>query len=50
MGEEPGVIRAEIEQTRQRVGDEIDALSYKTDVPARTQDYIDDKSKRSSRS
>jgi hypothetical protein len=43
MGEEPGVIRAEIEQTRQRVGDEVDALSYKTDVPARTQDYIDDK-------
>jgi gas vesicle protein len=43
MGEDPGVIRAEIEQTRERVGDEVDALSYKTDVPARTQDYIDDK-------
>jgi Protein of unknown function (DUF3618) len=43
MGEDAGVIRAEIEQTRQRVGDEIDALSYKTDVGARTQDYIDDK-------
>jgi hypothetical protein len=43
MGEDPGVIRAEIEQTRQRVGDEVDALSYKTDVPARTQDYIEDK-------
>jgi hypothetical protein len=43
MGEDPGVIRAEIEQTRQRVGDEVDALSYKTDVGARTQDYIDDK-------
>jgi hypothetical protein len=43
MGEDPGIIRAEIEQTRQRVGDEVDALSYKTDVPARTQDYIDDK-------
>jgi hypothetical protein len=43
MGEDPGVIRAEIEQTRQRVGNEVDALSYKTDVPARTQDYIDDK-------
>jgi Protein of unknown function (DUF3618) len=43
MGEDPGVIRAEIEQTRQRVGDEVDALSYKTDVPARTHDYIDDK-------
>jgi gas vesicle protein len=43
MGEDPGVIRAEIEQTRQRVGDEVDALSYKTDVSARTQDFIDDK-------
>jgi hypothetical protein len=43
MGEDPSVIRAEIEQTRERVGDEVDALSYKTDVPARTQDYIDDK-------
>jgi hypothetical protein len=43
MGEEPGVIRAEIEQTRERVGNEVDALSYKTDVGARTQDYIDDK-------
>ena len=43
MGEDPGVIRAQIEQTRERVGDEVDALSYKTDVPARTQDYIEDK-------
>ena len=43
MGEDPSIIRAEIEQTRERVGDEVDALSYKTDVPARTQDYIDDK-------
>jgi hypothetical protein len=43
MGEDPSVIRAEIEETRQRVGDEVDALSYKTDVGARTQDYIDDK-------
>ena len=43
MGEDPSIIRAQIEQTRERVGDEVDALSYKTDVPARTQDYIDDK-------
>jgi hypothetical protein len=43
MGEDPSVIRAEIEQTRERVGDEVDALSYKTDVPARTHDYIDNK-------
>ena len=43
MGEDPGVIRTEIERTRQRVGDEVDALSYKTDVAARSQDYIEDK-------
>jgi len=43
MGKDPSVVRAEIEQTRQRVGDEVDALSHKTDVGTRTQDYIDDK-------
>jgi hypothetical protein len=43
MGEDPGVIRAEIEQTRQRVGDEVDALSYKTDVGARASDFVDEK-------
>jgi gas vesicle protein len=26
-----------------RVGDEVDALSYKTDVPARVGDYVDEK-------
>ena len=43
MGQDPSVIRAEIEETRQRVGDEVDALSYKTDVGARASDYIDEK-------
>ena len=43
MGEDPSVIRAEIEETRGRVGDEVDALSYKTDVGARASDYMDDK-------
>jgi len=43
MGQDPSDIRAEIEQTRARVGDEVDALSYKTDVPARVGDYVDDK-------
>jgi gas vesicle protein len=43
MGQEPSDIRAEIEETRARVGDEVDALSYKTDVPARVEDYVDDK-------
>ena len=43
MGQDPSVIRAEIEETRGRVGDEVDALSYKTDVGARMGDYVDDK-------
>ena len=43
MGEDPSVIRAQIERTRERVGDEVDALSYKTDVPARVGDYVEDK-------
>jgi len=43
MGKDPSDIRAEIEETRARVGGEADALSYKTDVPARVGDYVDDK-------
>ena len=43
MGKDPSDIRAEIEATRGRVGDEVDALSYKTDVPARVGDYVDEK-------
>jgi Protein of unknown function (DUF3618) len=43
MGQDPSVIRAEIKETRERVGDEVDALSYKTDVGARVGDYVDDK-------
>jgi gas vesicle protein len=43
MGQDPSDIRAEIEDTRARVGNQVDALSYKTDVPARVGDYVDDK-------
>jgi hypothetical protein len=43
MGQDPSVIRAEIAQTRERVGDEVDALSYKTDVGARANDYVEEK-------
>ena len=43
MGQDPSDIRAEIEETRARVGDEVDALSYKTDVGARVGDYVDEK-------
>jgi hypothetical protein len=43
MGQSPSDIRAEIEETRARVGNEVDALSYKTDVPARVGDFVDEK-------
>jgi len=43
MGQDPSVIRAEIDETRGRVGDEVDALSYKTDVGARVDDYVGEK-------
>jgi gas vesicle protein len=43
MDERAGAIREEIEETRRRVGDEVEALSYKTDVGARLDDYVDEK-------
>ena len=43
MGQGTGELRQEIEDTRQRVGDEVEALSYKTDVGARLDDYVDEK-------
>ena len=43
MGQIPSDIRAELEEIRARGGNETDALSYKTDVPARVGDYVDDK-------
>jgi gas vesicle protein len=43
MDERTGEIRQEIEETRARVGKEVEALSYKTDVGARLDDYVDEK-------
>ena len=43
MGEDPAAIRQEIEATRERMGDTVDALGYKADVPARTRESIQDK-------
>ena len=43
MDERTGEIRQEIEETRMRVGEEVDALSYKTDVGARLGDYVEEK-------
>ena len=43
MGEEPGEIRKEIEETRSRMGDTVDAIGYKTDVKQRASNYVSDK-------
>jgi gas vesicle protein len=43
MGEDPNAIRQEIEATRERMGETVDALSYKADVPTRTRESIQEK-------
>jgi gas vesicle protein len=40
MGQDPDAIRDEIADTRERMGDTIDALGYKTDVKARAKDNV----------
>lgn len=43
MAEGTREIRSEIEETRFRVGEEVEALSYRTDVGARLDDYVEEK-------
>jgi ElaB/YqjD/DUF883 family membrane-anchored ribosome-binding protein len=43
MGQDPAVIREEIEQTREHMGETVDALGYKADVPARAKDSVNEK-------
>ena len=43
MGEDPDRIRREIEQTREQMGDTVDALSYKADVKSRAKDNLREK-------
>jgi len=43
MGKEPSQIREEIEETRERMGETVDALAYKADVPARVRDRVSQK-------
>jgi ElaB/YqjD/DUF883 family membrane-anchored ribosome-binding protein len=43
MGEDPGAIRAEIEDTRERMGDTVDALAYKADVKTRAKESVSEK-------
>jgi hypothetical protein len=40
MGQDPDLIRKDIEDTRERMGDTVDALGYKTDVKARAGDKV----------
>jgi hypothetical protein len=43
MGEDPRAIRTEIEDTRERMGDTVDALAYKADVKTRAKESVSDK-------
>jgi vacuolar-type H+-ATPase subunit H len=43
MGQDPGEIRQEIEETREQMGDTVDALAYKADVKTRVKESIADK-------
>jgi ElaB/YqjD/DUF883 family membrane-anchored ribosome-binding protein len=43
MGQEPGRIREEIEQTRGRMSDTVDQLAGKADVPSRVKESVADK-------
>jgi ElaB/YqjD/DUF883 family membrane-anchored ribosome-binding protein len=40
MGQDPDAIRDEVEQTRERMGETIDALGHKADVKTRTKENI----------
>lgn len=43
MGQEPEVIRQEIEATREEMGQTVDAIGYKADVKSRTRESIAEK-------
>lgn len=43
MGKDSSEIRRQIEETRAQMGDTVEALAYKSDVPARVKDKINDR-------
>jgi ElaB/YqjD/DUF883 family membrane-anchored ribosome-binding protein len=43
MGEDPRTIRTEIEDTRERMGQTVDALAYRADVKSRAKDSVSEK-------
>ena len=43
MGQDPDAIRQDIEQTREQMGETIDAIGYKADVKARAKESVTDR-------
>jgi hypothetical protein len=43
MGQDPDAIRQDIEQTRADLGETVEAVGYKADVPSRAKDAVSDK-------
>lgn len=43
MDQDTETIERTIEQTRERMGETVEALAYKTDVPARTKDAVNER-------
>lgn len=43
MGEDPGQIRQQIDETRSQMGDTVDAIAYKADVKERAKDAVAEK-------
>jgi ElaB/YqjD/DUF883 family membrane-anchored ribosome-binding protein len=43
MGQDPDAIREKIEQTRAEMGDTVDAIGYKADVPSRAKEKVGEK-------
>jgi hypothetical protein len=43
MGQDPRAIRQDIEQTREQMGDTVEALGHKTDVTGRAKEAMSDK-------
>jgi hypothetical protein len=43
MGQDPDAIRQDIEQTRSEMGETLEAIGYKADVPSRAKEKVSDK-------
>ena len=46
MGQDPEAIRRDIEQTRDQMGETVEAIGYKTDVRSRAKDSVQEKTGR----